>query len=221
MDTSFRRIIHEGRLATKGSYTRTIGKGVSAMRGRKPKPTALKLMDGNPGKRGINHSEPKPPGSLPDCPRHLSEEARAEWHRIAESLNVIGLLTQVDRATMAAYCQCWGRWVEAEEKLANTPAILRTPAGYIQQSPWLSIANKQLELMARYMTELGLTPASRSRLASYSQATTEPVNKIELVWVFEGDDGLQYEKPISGDGPAVLRDSSAQSKGQIVIDGDL
>ena len=139
--------------------------GVCPMRGRKPKPTAVKIMEGNLGKRKIRGDEPKPPGSLPDCPEHLSTEAKAEWHRIAKSLNVIGLLTQVDRATMAAYCQCWGRWVEAEQKLAETPAILRTPAGYIQQSPWLSISNKQLELMARYMTELGLTPASRSRLA--------------------------------------------------------
>ena len=90
-------------------------------RGRKPKPTAVKLMDGNPGKRRINGAEPKPPRSLPDCPAHLSAEAKAEWHRLAKSLNGIGLLTQVDRATMAGYCQCYGRWVEAELKLAETP----------------------------------------------------------------------------------------------------
>ena len=75
------------------------------MRGRKPKPTALKIAQGNPGKRAINGAEPKPPTSLPDCPPHLSPEAQAEWHRIAESLNKIGLLTQIDRTTMAAYCQ--------------------------------------------------------------------------------------------------------------------
>ncbi len=105
------------------------------MRGRKPKPTALKVLEGNPGKRRINGLEPKPPASLPTCPGHLSAAAKAEWKRIAKSLNQVGLLTQVDRATMAAYCQTYGRWVEAEEKLAETPLILRTPAGYIQQSP--------------------------------------------------------------------------------------
>ena len=134
-------------------------------RGRKPKPTALKIAQGNPGKRKINGQGPKPPASLPDCPAHLSTEAKLEWDRIAVSLNKVGLLTQVDRTTMAGYCQCYGRWVEAEQKLADTPLILRTPAGYIQQSPWLSISNKQLELMVKYMAELGLTPASRSRLA--------------------------------------------------------
>jgi hypothetical protein len=53
---------------------------------------------------------------------------------------------------------------ETEERLAETPMLVRTPSGYVQQSPWLGIINKQLELMGRYMTELGLTPASRSRV---------------------------------------------------------
>ena len=78
----------------------------------------------------------------------------------------MGVLTVIDRAALAAYCQAYGRWVEAEEKLAETPTIFKTPSGYVQQSPWLGIANKQLELMGRYMTELGMTPASRSRVDS-------------------------------------------------------
>ena len=135
------------------------------MRGRKPKPTRLKLIEGNPGKRPIRGAEPKPPGTLPTCPAHLSATAKAEWKRLAKSLHRIGLLTQVDRAVLAAYCQAYGRWVEAERKLAETPVLLKTPAGYVQQSPWLTVSNKQLELMAKFMAEIGLTPSSRSRLA--------------------------------------------------------
>jgi P27 family predicted phage terminase small subunit len=135
------------------------------MRGRKPKPTRLKLIEGNPGRRPINGSEPKPPGAQPTCPAHLNPSAKAEWKRLARDLNKIGLLTMIDRAALAAYCQSYGRWVEAERKLTETPPLLKTPAGYVQVSPWLTIANKERELMARYMAELGLTPSSRSRLA--------------------------------------------------------
>ena len=135
------------------------------MRGRKPKPTKLKLLEGNPGKRLINGREPQPPGSRPTCPAHLSPTAKAEWKRLATDLNTIGLLTRVDRAALAAYCQAYGRWVEAEKKLAETPVLLKTPAGYVQVSPWMTIANKQLELMAKFMAELGMTPSARSRLA--------------------------------------------------------
>ena len=180
------------------------------MRGRKPKPTALKIAQGNPGKRAINGAEPKPPTSLPDCPPHLSPEAQAEWHRIAESLNKIGLLTQIDRTTMAAYCQCYGRWVEAELKLKDTPPILRMPSGYIQQSPWLTIANKQLELMVKYMSELGLTPASRSRLAI--QVTSgrkpwevDPITEIRRVIVSQADfEAVGQEVIEAGNGDDVL-----------------
>lgn len=153
------------------------------MRGRKPKPTSLKLLEGNPGKRPIHGREPQPPGSQPSCPAHLSPTAKAEWKRLAQTLNRIGLLTQVDRAALAAYCQCYGRWVEAERKLAETPALLKTPAGYVQPSPWLGIANKQLELMAKFMAELGLTPSARSRVTVQNPSLRRP-------WEFGDDDDL-------------------------------
>jgi P27 family predicted phage terminase small subunit len=151
------------------------------MRGRKPKPTALKRLDGNPGKRGYNHDEPVLPEGLPDCPGHLSEQAREEWHRIAGTLREAGVLTTVDRAALAAYCQAWGRWVEAEEKLKELPAMIKTPSGYVQQNPWLPVANKQLEIMGRYMAELGITPASRSRVQALVDLAPEPIEVIRRI----------------------------------------
>jgi P27 family predicted phage terminase small subunit len=138
--------------------------------GRRPKPTAIRRRDGNPGKRGFNRAEPVPPDAAPRCPGHLSPVAQKEWRRLANALHKMGVLTVVDRAALAAYCQAYGRWVEAEEKLRETPVLFKTPSGYVQQSPWLGIANKQLELMGRYMVELGLTPASRSRVATGMEA---------------------------------------------------
>jgi P27 family predicted phage terminase small subunit len=93
----------------------------------------------------------------------------------------MGVLTLVDRAALAAYCQAYGRWVEAEEKLKETPVMLKTPSGYVQQSPWLSVSNKQLELMGRYMAELGITPASRSRVVPSGAAANDEATKIERI----------------------------------------
>jgi P27 family predicted phage terminase small subunit len=75
------------------------------------------------------------------------------------------ILTELDRAALAAYCQAYGRWVEAERKLQETPMLLKLPSGYVQQNPWLTIANKQLELMHKYLTEFGLSPVARSRVS--------------------------------------------------------
>ncbi len=167
------------------------------MRGRKPKPTAVRRRDGNPGKRGFNHAEPVPPEGLPDCPEHLSEAAREEWHRLAGPLHAMGVVTLADRGALAAYCQAWGRWVEAEEKLRQTPVMLKTPSGYVQQSPWLSVANKQLELMGRYMAELGLTPASRSRVR-VPDPDPEPTEVVILRYSFEPADGASAAAEADG-----------------------
>jgi P27 family predicted phage terminase small subunit len=194
-------------------------------RGRKPKPTAIRRAEGNPGKRGYNVDEPLPPDGLPDCPPHLGMEAQLEWDRLAETLWRMGVLTTVDRAALAAYCQSWGRWVEAEEKLKSTPMLLKTATGYVQQSPWLSIANKQLELMGRYMSELGITPAARSRVAALAMPVADdPVDKIAFVVVYTGEDGRRYERPVDGSGAPRLYEPDAEEEGRappILLDGRL
>ena len=75
---------------------------------------------------------------------------------------------------LAAYCQSYGRWVEAERKLSETPALLKMPSGYVQQNPWLTIASKQLELMHKYLSEFGLSPVSRSRVSISSSSSLRP-----------------------------------------------
>jgi P27 family predicted phage terminase small subunit len=106
-----------------------------------------------------------PPKSLRLAPSHLCPAAKAEWRRLARQLTTLRILTELDRAALAAYCQAYGRWAEAERKLRETPMLLKLPSGYVQQNPWLSIAHKQLELMHKYLTEFGLSPVARSRIS--------------------------------------------------------
>jgi len=75
------------------------------MRGRRPKPTRLKVLTGNPGKRPMNTNEPKPEPTVPECPNELGPVARAEWDRLAAELGKLKILTALDRAALAAYCR--------------------------------------------------------------------------------------------------------------------
>jgi len=143
------------------------------MKGRKPKPTALRLIDGSRNRRA-NPREPRPEVKAPTCPAHLNPTAKAEWRRLAQQMVSLGVISELDRAALAAYCQAYGRWVEAERKLKETPALIKLPSGYIQPSPWLGIANKQLELMIRYMSELGLSPVSRTRVHAVRPKQPKP-----------------------------------------------
>lgn len=97
------------------------------MAGRKPKPTAIKELEGNPGKRKLNKNEPKPEKGMHVCPEWLLPEAKAEWKRLSEKLNQMGVLTEVDIAAFAAYCQSYARWKEAQERqmVEMSPALLK------------------------------------------------------------------------------------------------
>lgn len=99
-------------------------------------------------------------------PRHLTPAAAREWRRVVRLLEGMGVVSAIDAAALAAYCQAYGRWVEAEDRLRESPLLYRTPGGHVQQSPLLGIIYKQLELMGRYMVELGMTPAARSRVVT-------------------------------------------------------
>ena len=135
-----------------------------ATRGRKPKPTALKALEGNPGKRPLNEHEPVPPKGAIRCPAWLEAEAKKEWKRLAPSLEAMGVLTAVDITAFAGYCQAYARWKEAEEFITQHGSILRTKSGYVQPVPQVSIAQTYLKIMNRFAEQFGLTPAARSRI---------------------------------------------------------
>lgn len=133
-------------------------------RGPQPQPTNLRVLNGNPSKRPLPQNEPKPKPIAPKCPQWLDKDAKTEWKRVATELEKLGLLTQIDRTAMAAYCQSYSRWKEAETALSKHGTVFKTPNGYIQQLPQVAIANKYAKMMKEFSQEFGLTPASRTRI---------------------------------------------------------
>lgn len=138
--------------------------GKAGFSGRKPKPTSLKLLHGNPGRRRLNSQEPVPRARLPRALEHLSDAAKAEWRRAGRFLLRLGLVSDIDLAAFAAYCTAYGRWVEAEQALKNYGVMLKSPGGFPVQSPYLAVANKAMEQMRSLLSEFGMSPASRSRV---------------------------------------------------------
>ena len=134
------------------------------MAGRKPLPTNIKLLRGNPGKRPLNEREPEPKAKLPRAPEHLNDEAKREWRRMAHTLYDLGLLTEIDRAALAAYCVAWGRWVEAEKNLQKYGTVMMSPEKRLAGSVALSVdcqpgdgADAEVHGRIRYDTKLTFT----------------------------------------------------------------
>jgi P27 family predicted phage terminase small subunit len=124
------------------------------------------MLTGNPGKRPLNHDEPRPDANIPECPPELGPVARAEWDRLVGELAALRLLTNLDRAALAAYCGAYALWAEATVQIEKYGVMIKSPTGFPIQSPYLAIANRQAEIMMRIASEFGFTPASRSRIAT-------------------------------------------------------
>lgn len=139
------------------------------MKGRKPKPTHLHLINGNPGRRPRNKTEPKPPKGIPNCPEHVSDRGKLAWGMMAVKLDQMGVLTYADAWALEQLAENYaeilewrtiivdeGRMIEQTMSDGETTRRVVHP-GCIA----LSDAEKRFRAM---MAEFGLTPSARSRV---------------------------------------------------------
>ena len=99
---------------------------------------------------------------------------------MAELMNQMGVLTEVDMAAFAAYCQSYARWKEAEEFITQHGTMIRTPNGYLQQVPQVSIAQTNLKIMLKFWEQFGLTPSARSRIVG-GEGSSDPTDEMEAL----------------------------------------
>ena len=152
--------------------------------GRKPKPTAIKKLTGNPGRRPFSKNEAHPDIAIPEAPDFLNDEGKLEWARITEELATAGLITRMDMAAIAAYCQSYGRWSHAEKQLQKAGSyIYKTPAGAWQTLPFLWVANKEREFLHKFLVEFGMTPSSRTRAHAIPPKPKEQRKKLAKLMV--------------------------------------
>lgn len=137
--------------------------------GRPRKPTRLKLLQGNPGKRKLPKDEPRPvsPSSLA-APEWLSGHAREEWERIAPEVGRLGLVTVLDLQVFAGYCVAYARWRQAKKAVEGESVDIAIARGLVRME---KEAMAQMEKLA---TAFGFTPASRSKVTGKPSEETDP-----------------------------------------------
>jgi P27 family predicted phage terminase small subunit len=110
-----------------------------------------------------------PPVPIIECPTELGEVARQEWDRIIPLLAAADRLSQLDRGLLAIYCNAYAAWLGAVAALQQFGTMMKSPNGYPIQSPYVSVASKNAEIMIRVGAEFGFSPASRMRLPNPSK----------------------------------------------------
>lgn len=138
-------------------------------------PRHLKVVRGTERPGRANPDEPKPAPALPRPPDHLGREAKKAWRRTAKQLYELGVLSEIDRDALAAYCVQYAVWVSAVDQIQKDGVIqgggllAETPNGYPVQHPLVAVMNRAQAEMRKWMAEFGMTPSSRSRISAHPQ----------------------------------------------------
>jgi len=127
-----------------------------------PKPTAIKRLEGNPGKRALPTNEPQPTRAA-RCPADLSPEVRREWRKLAPILNRMGVLFEPDALALANLC----RDIVEERNVSATCAkvgLIIQQKGFFSVNPLFHIQSEVRKRISNALREFGMTPSARSRL---------------------------------------------------------
>lgn len=146
-------------------------------RGPAPKPTALKVLQGNPGKRKLRKDEPKPVAvDNLEPPAYLSKLAKDEWQRVAPEVKRLGLLTLVDVAGLAGYCQAYARWREAIKATNECTLGEAIARGFVKAE------KEALAQMVQLAQQFGFTPSSRAKVAGAGKPADDkdPLREFEI-----------------------------------------
>ncbi len=141
-------------------------------RGPPPKPTVLRLVEGDPGKLGFRADEAIPPaGPMPEPPPEvMDDDARREWMSVSSMLSAAGITRPLDAATVVMWCATYSRWKKAAEfvKTNGTIYSIKNRKGVVvavKEFPQAAEFRKLQALLIRIGAELGMTPAARTRVS--------------------------------------------------------
>jgi phage terminase small subunit len=155
-------------------------------RGPQPKPTELRILEGNPSRRPLPANEPQYAAGLPLKPKRMSPGATRIWDDLIGDMASAYILRSVDQRAFwhlcedealieEAYAGIW-KMVRAVKKKAKEEGR-ELPAGAVMSM--LSMTSGRMAMSAiRDLSvraviqrrEFGLTPSSRSRVAALEDA---------------------------------------------------
>ena len=133
---------------------------------RPRKPTALKLIEGNRGKRATNAQEPEP-DLLQDLtpPARLAEEVAEVWLELAPKLRRAKLLTELDTDLLELTCTAIANFRISAQKTSGGKMMMKnSETGTVSLSPWAMLQSMTFKQGLLSLKEWGIGPVARSRV---------------------------------------------------------
>lgn len=147
------------------------------MAGRRPKPTALKILEGNPGHRRLNPREPKPVPGVPAPPIELSKKSQSTYAMLATQLSALGVLTIADGPALELLADVLTEYRAARDVVQSQGSTYKCRTknnGLLTRiRPEVRIAESAMKRSLAMLTEFGLTPAARVKVTAALDKPTD------------------------------------------------
>lgn len=131
------------------------------------KPTHLKVLEGNPGKRPVAANSPKPNPVAPKCPTDAPAEVKKMWRKLAPALENLNLLTEVDGEGLAIALGHAALASKALKELMDPDAKISDDDSHNQRQrkhPAAQVFRDNSEAFLKWSQEFGLSPAARNKI---------------------------------------------------------
>lgn len=132
--------------------------------GRRPQPTALTVLRGNPSRKKLNENEPVPPAGEITKPGGLSPGAGLVWDELAPICLHMGTLTPADLRPFTTLCELQATFTAAMVSKGG-------PAFDVK------LERETANALRPYYALFGLEPVSRARISVPKPKPAEPVSK--------------------------------------------
>ena len=152
------------------------------MAGRRPKPSHLKVVTGNPGKRKLNDKEPTPAREIPSPPAHLTDWGKVAWGKLTVLLDGMGVLTVADVLALERLCDIYADILQLRLTIADEGRTytVQTDGGFlIKANPAVAMLADADRRFKSYLVEFGLTPAARTKVkVEGGEKEEDPLNQF-------------------------------------------
>jgi P27 family predicted phage terminase small subunit len=136
----------------------------------RPKPTALKVVQGTAVKSRVRDDEPEYRNAeIGTPPDGLTVEGLKAWERIAPQLLEAGVLKSADVDALRQLCDSLGTYEEAHRTIAKTGYFTKAANGLVMLSPAVYLRNQAAKDSQKLLIEFGMTPAARTRIGATKQ----------------------------------------------------
>ncbi len=146
--------------------------------GRPPKPTSIKVLEGNPGKRALPKNEPKPPVGEVALPRPLQGNALAAWGRLVPLLQSMRVLSLADAEKLALGCEALGDYLDLRARIKKVgrvyTTITITGCKVYRPRPEVAMMTDAWKKASTILSEFGLSPSARSKVQAIVEEEEDP-----------------------------------------------